>query len=806
MMVFQMIQKLTYEELADKVRALEKVEEALLQSEAKYRQLFECMAQGAFYQRADGMLVDVNLAALEMLGLTRDQFLGRTSLDPKWKVIQKNGADLPGDQHPSMVALQTGQAIRNKIVGVLHPIKNDYVWVNINAIPQFRVGEEKPYQVFVTMHDITERIQTEKELLQSETRNRTLLNSIPDLIWLKDPNGVYLNCNPTFERFFGATESTIIGKTDYDFVDKDLADFFRTHDRKAMEADRPSINEEWLTFAEDGYQGLFETIKTPMKDSAGNLIGVLGIARDISAHKRSEAALKENELRYKSAQRIGRVGNWEYNLVTETFWGSDEARRIYGFDPDSQEFTTDEVENCIPERELVHQALIDLIEKGQPYNLEFEIHPITGAPSKVIKSIAGVVKDDSGAPVKVLGVIQDITDQKTAEKEKALLERQLQQAQKMESIGNLAGGIAHDFNNILSSIIGFTELSLDDVAKGSIIEDNLQEIYSAGKRAKDLVKQILAFARQSDEEIKPIQVDTIIQEALKLIRSSIPTTITVKQDLQSDSLIMGNPTQVHQIIMNLCTNAAQAMENKGGILGVTLKDILLAKENICGLPDGHYMEIQLSDTGEGIDPEIMASIFEPYFTTKNPGEGTGMGLAMVKGIVESYGGKITAESKKGAGTVFTIYLPITRKRRLQNPYLPETLPRGREHILFVDDEPPLARMGRKILERLGYTVTARTSSVEALELFRSRPDDFHLIITDMTMPNMTGDQLAIEMMKIRKDIPVIICSGYSKKVSDETAFLIGIKAFIYKPVVKADLAKTVRKVIDDTLKPDIGSV
>ena len=398
-----------------------------------------------------------------------------------------------------------------------------------------------------------------------------------------------------------------------------------------------------------------------------------------------------------------------------------------------------------------------------------------------------------------VSVALDITDRKKAEQEKIKLEYQLQQAYKMESIGTLAGGIAHDFNNILSAIIGFTELALDKVEEDSSIADNLQEVYTAGKRAKDLVRQILAFARQSDEELKPIQVDTIAKEVLRFIRSSIPTTIEIRQNLESDSLIMGNATQVHQVMMNLCTNASHAMEDQGGVLQVDLKDVAVDATSAKAKPKlnpGNYIEIRVSDTGAGIPPGIMGSIFEPYFTTKSLGEGTGMGLATVHGIIESYGGKIFVDSTLGKGSTFSVYLPVTRARTDHSLYKQTALPSGAEKILFVDDEAPIAKLGSQTLERLGYSVATRTSSVEALELFRSKPDDFDLVVTDMTMPNMTGDKLATELIKIRSDIPIILCTGYSKKISDESAADMGIKAIAYKPIVMADLAKTVRKVLD----------
>jgi PAS domain S-box-containing protein len=413
--------------------------------------------------------------------------------------------------------------------------------------------------------------------------------------------------------------------------------------------------------------------------------------------------------------------------------------------------------------------------------------------------ISNMPIENKDGTISEMTIYRDITDYLAAVSEKEKAQAQLIHAQKMESIGNLAGGIAHDFNNILATIIGFTELVMDDVEKDSVIEDNLQGIFSAGKRAKDLVGQILAFARQSEEKVKPIRVDKIIEEVLRFMRSSLPTTIEIKKKIDSESLIMGNETQLHQIMMNLCTNAAHAMEEKGGVLDVSLTDIEMdwSIYERLDLKPGHYIEINAIDTGTGIPPHIIDSIFEPYFTTKEPGEGTGMGLATVHGIVESYGGKIVVKSDPGKGTAFTIYLPITRKRRGLRQYKSGQLPTGTERILIVDDEALIANMSSQILERLGYAVTTRTSSVEAYELFKSRPNDFDLVITDMTMPNMTGDKLATELMRIRSNIPIVLCTGYSTKISEEIALQIGVRAFAYKPIVKADLAKTIRKVLDE---------
>ncbi len=389
-------------------------------------------------------------------------------------------------------------------------------------------------------------------------------------------------------------------------------------------------------------------------------------------------------------------------------------------------------------------------------------------------------------------ILRDTTDWKR-------MEEKLRQAQKMESIGTLAGGIAHDFNNILFPIIGYTEMTIDIVSKDSVAQKNLYEILKASMRAKELIQQILTFSRQHDQELKPLMTQLVVKEALKLLRSSLPATITIRQDIKKNcGYILADPTRIHQIVMNLCTNAFHAMEESGGTLKISLSETELSLDDLTdpGIMPGRYICLKVSDTGHGIDEEVLSRMFDPYFTTKERGKGTGLGLSVVHGIVKSMDGDIHVESEPGKGTVFHIYLPIIKETSIPDKTeINEILPVGNEHILLVDDEEMIIFMEKQMIENFGYHVTARTGSIEALEAFRAQPDKFDLVITDMTMPNMTGDRFAMEVMKIRPDIPVIICTGFSEKISKEKADVLGIKGLLLKPFIMKDLAKKIREVL-----------
>ena len=374
----------------------------------------------------------------------------------------------------------------------------------------------------------------------------------------------------------------------------------------------------------------------------------------------------------------------------------------------------------------------------------------------------------------------------------------------MESIGTLAGGIAHDFNNMLGIIVGNTELAMDDVPDWNPARHNLEEIRTAGMRARDMVKRIMAFSRQTPLEMKPVRISPIIKESLKLLRSSIPTTIEIQQNISIESdTIRADPTQINQVLINLCTNAAHDMGEKGGILEVSLKNIEMDEESAIHyykLSSGKYVRLTVSDTGNGIEPKILKRIFDPYFTTKGVGEGSGMGLSVVHGIVKSHGGGISVGSEPGKGTIFHILFPCIEDKPEPEVEIAVEITGGNERILFVDDEKAMVDAIRPMIERLGYKLTARTSSIEALEVFRANPGRFDLVITDFTMPNMTGMELAKALFKLRSDIPVILCTGYSEHINENKAKAIGVRAFLMKPVALSEIANTIRKVLDDDYK------
>lgn len=517
---------------------------------------------------------------------------------------------------------------------------------------------------------------------------------------------------------------------------------------------------------------------------------VLELREEITERKRVEAALQKNEKQLQIILESNPDPVVVYDSEGRTLFVNPAFTRVFGW-----EFS--EVENrtipFIPENleDDSKKWVQTPLDKDGPISFETKRLTKSGKILDVVVSAASTMEAGDKRGRMIIN-LRDITD-------KLRMKGQVQQTQKMQALGTLAGGIAHDFNNILAAIMGFTELAMMSVDDEKLLRENLEDVLLSGQRAKELVQQILTFSRQSKQEQKPIRVKPYVKEALNLMRSSLPTTIEIRQDLQSDALISGDAIQIHQVVMNLCTNASHSMGKDGGVLEVKLHDVELDSDFAslqADLSPGPYIKLSVGDNGCGMPVEVLNRIFEPFFTTKGESEGTGMGLSMVHGIIKSHGGEILVRSDPGIGTTVDIFLPIIEISDTQQKGIQTEVPKGTERILFVDDEVVITRMGRQLLEGLGYEVTVRTSSVEAFELFRAKPDYFDLVITDMTMPNLTGDQLTRKINAIRPEMPIILCTGFSANMDRYKAELLGANSFLLKPISKNELARHVRNALD----------
>lgn len=640
----------------------------------------------------------------------------------------------------------------------------------------------------LVFRDISEQLAAEQKMDKTLKEWGVMFRAIGQMALIIDSSHTILHANDTVLEKTGLSQDDIVGEQCYRLIHGSDC----PPDNCPLVKTLRSRRQESSDMVIERFNGDYLVSCTPVTDTVGQIEKVVHVATDISARKKAERQLQESEHKYRTLFQSSSDAKLLVDVQSLQILDANEAAiRLYGYS--HEELTKLKAPNVSEEKEETIQA-------------------IQGAAASAIPVRYHRKRDGTVFPVEItmnffslqgkeiaLGSVRDISRRKQLEEEKSMLERHLRQAQKMEAVGTLAGGIAHDFNNILSTILGNAELALEDAQEGNDLKDNLQEISVAGRRAAELVKQILTFARHSDESLEPVRIGPILKEIAKFITASIPSSIEISCHVHSDASVLANPTQIHQVMMNLCTNAAQAMEHDGGSLAIQMDLQVLDEHSVQQFPElkpGRHVRIRVSDTGHGIAEDMMESIFEPYFTTKRQGEGTGMGLAVVHGIIRRHSGCIRVESETGRGTTFSIFLPVTDDILESDQPVAEDVPKGGEQILFLDDEASIVRLGTRILESLGYRVTATTNSLEALALFEAQPEAFDLVITDMTMPKMNGDALAAEMLSIRPDIPIILCTGYSKKMTPEKAEQIGIMAFAFKPLVKADLANTVRAVLD----------
>ena len=640
-----------------------------------------------------------------------------------------------------------------------------------------------------------------RELRDNEERFRTLVNTIPDLIWLKDADGVFLNCNKTFERFLGAKEDDIIGKTDYDFVDKELAEFFREHDRKAMTAGKASSNEEWITFADDGHHALLYTTKIPMHDIKGRLIGVLGVGRDITDLKRAEQELRESRKQYldlveETPDLITRV-----DMEGRLLFVNHAAMDIFGLAP----------EECLsrlafdfihPEDRDATIAAFQAWLKGSEENFTHENRQV--AIDGRVHHMAWAIraeKDESGNISGFAGAARDSTGLKRAEEEKARLESQLHQAQKMESVGSLAGGVAHDFNNMLGVILGHASLALLKLDPSYPLYGHLEEIRKAAERSADLTQQLLTFARKQTIAPKVLDLNDAVASMLNMLQRLIGERIQLTWQPAADLWPLKlDPSQINQILTNLCVNARDSIGDIGRITietGNSFIDGEYCANHVDVLP-GEYVRLVVSDNGCGMDNETMQRIFEPFFTTKEMGKGTGLGLATVFGIVMQNNGSINVYSEPGLGTTFTIYLPrhAGNAEQVTREGMAMSAPRGQETILLVEDEAAILDMATMILTEQGYTVLGANTPAEAIRLDNEHVGEISLLITDVIMPEMNGKDLAHHLQSLHPLLKCLFMSGYTADAIAWHGVLDEGVNFIQKPFSLYDLAIKVREVLD----------
>jgi PAS domain S-box-containing protein len=770
-------------------------EEALRASEERFFKVFQSNPIPMTIATIDeGHLIDVNERAIELSGYSRKEMIGRTSIEiGLWAYPRERDRLIAilretGSLRDGMAHFKTG-------AGDVKPA----LW----SAERVRLGENEV--ILTTIHDISQQVEAQEKLRQSEEKYRLLAENVTDVIWTADWNLEFTYVSPSSERVFGWSPSDWKSLRLKDVLTPDS--FERAMKTLRQERERlllPDADGSLVTTVEmemyrkDGSTRWFEVSARTLCDGGGKPISFIGVTRDIDARKKAEKALRESEEKYRQIIETCPIGIAICDLEGRFLDANRSYLEMIGYGLD--ELRKKRYEEITPsEHHEMERNVPRMLNRSRTFTYDKE-HLRQDGTRFPVSVTAWYALDAQGGKNRLGAFVMDISEQVRAEEARKELEGQLRQAQKMEAIGTLAGGIAHDFNNILFTIVGFTDLSLHDTRDGET-RWNLTQVLNACDRAKNLVNQILAFSRQEAPERRPVDIVPIAKDAMKFLRSTIPSTVELKQRITGDSLtVLSDPTTIHQVLINLGTNAAHAMRTTGGVMEVCLESVEIPRDRGSNVPadlkPGPYIRMTVRDTGVGIDPAIRNRIFDPFFTTKPQGEGTGLGLSVVYGIVKSHGGSIAVESEVGRGSTFHVYLPRTPVQEREDDRNQALASGGSEHVLFVDDEVVLVDMGERMLSALGYRVTAVANGPEALKTFRENPEDFDLVITDMTMPGMTGAELSREILKIKPGFPIILCTGFSEIISEGEAKAMGIRRFLMKPVFLDTLAGEIRTVLD----------
>ncbi|MCW7754315.1 PAS domain S-box protein [Desulfobotulus sp. H1] len=760
------------------VRGIDHIREAeyqLRKERSFLSKVVETSPAGILALNPQGRIIFANQKITEILGMDIAEVLERTFADDSWEITDYELRPVPREERIFFLARERRQPIYN-IRHTMVEGRGRRIYLSINAATLWREDGELD-MIVVGLDDVSEQVKGEHSLVETKGRLHSVLANLPVILWAMDAEG-------RISLFEGkGTQSVVMPANGFVGVltkerYADLPPMLRSIE-KVLGGDSVSIT------VEIG-ERYFEISGSPLWDTSGTVVGASGVASDVTGRIHAEV----DRIRLSAA--IEQVA--ESILVTDRqaniLYVNPAFERITGWHRDEVMGKTPAILKSGYHGKSFYDEMWQTLFAGRVWQGYITNRKRDGSCYDEEVSISPIL-DNAGNIINFVAVKRDVSLERN-------LERQLRQAQKMEAIGTLAGGIAHDFNNILFPIIGFTELALESIDSDRIEHRYLKSIFSAAHRARELVWQILTFSRRSDTERRTIYVHSIVKEALKLLRASIPSTVEIRHDIEAgDARILADPTQIHQVVMNLCTNAYHAMED-GGVMCVGLKTITLSEGTFLdahptAIRAGRWQVLTVGDTGMGMDALTMERMFDPYFTTKEQGKGTGLGLATVHGIVTGCGGDIQVSSTPGKGSLFTVYFPVAEmEERSLGDDGQEIIAGGREHILLVDDEDLIVEMLQDTLTGLGYEVTGCWSSSEALEIFRRMPDDFDLLITDQTMPKMTGTVLAAEIQKIRPGFPVILCSGFSDPLGRETLRKGGIVDCVMKPVVRKDIARAVR--------------